>query len=514
MWGRDVRRADATRPTWALAALVVLVLLLPTRPTARAEETVSPVAKEVTAARKQLVKALHRVATWARDNKLFTWRVGVLKEILTQDPDNRQARSALRHRWDSKTKTWDTSTPYEPPADKDKSLLPEALAKRAEAYAGLRDALLALVADHPELTEAQRLDLMEEIVEADGDNQLARLALDDEQIDDVWQMPEHASARNVRAELLSPSRDLMARLSGEIQTAPWGGDRDAGAVHSWGARRVYEAAEPETPSRFPRLPTPRRTYTEGANALRLMVLGSDLGARALGLEKVPTFPTELILFQDREQAVTWMKANPRSASVKDVEKAASFGALVLIDDTVVAWYGNAGLRNTCGLSYALGQCAWSWLRRVHPDYPPHAVAWMRYGLERWLATYLTSSRLPGSVTSDDTELPGATTKDIDLPDDMSEWSALAQMLLRDEGPARLRRLMTARTNALTPTDHVVAWALAGYLLEGRPECVDAMAEACCTSHDADEIFRTVLELDADALTRRVRRWLRGHPALD
>ncbi|MEZ6026037.1 MAG: hypothetical protein R3E85_07640 [Planctomycetota bacterium] len=46
----------------------------------------------------------------------------------------------------------------------------------------------------PELTEAQRLDLMEEIVEADGDNQLARLALDDEQIDDVWQMPEHASA--------------------------------------------------------------------------------------------------------------------------------------------------------------------------------------------------------------------------------------------------------------------------------------------------------------------------------
>ena len=140
MWGRDVRRADATRPTWALAALVVLVLLLPTRPTARAEETVSPVAKEVTAARKQLVKALHRVATWARDNKLFTWRVGVLKEILTQDPDNRQARSALRHRWDSKTKTWDTSTPYEPPADKDKSLLPDAQAKRDEAHAGFRDA--------------------------------------------------------------------------------------------------------------------------------------------------------------------------------------------------------------------------------------------------------------------------------------------------------------------------------------------------------------------------------------
>ncbi|MGE0191125.1 MAG: hypothetical protein AB7T63_03695 [Planctomycetota bacterium] len=495
----------------AARAACLAGLLLVSGLFAHADDRASPVDKQVEAARKQLVKDLHRVASWARDNKLFTWRVDVLREILAQDPGNRQARSALRHRWDAKTKTWDTSNPYEPPPDKDESLLPEAEAKRHEAHATFRDVLLALVAAHPELTDAQRLDVMEEIVEADAHDETARRALGDELIDDVWQMPEHASTRDIRAELLEPTRELAVQLARGVVTEPWGDARNPGAVHTWTSRRVYEAPRPAPTT--PGIPVLRRTYTEGANALRLMVLGSDLGARALGLEKVPTFPTELILFQDRDQAVDWMKANPRSASAEDIARAGSFGALVLDDDLVVAWYGNDALRNTCGLSYALGRCAWNWLNRVERDYPPHAVAWMRYGLERWLATYLTRSRLPGTLTTDDTQLPGAETKDIELSDDMTEWSEVAQKLLRDQGAARLRRLMTARTNALTSTDIVVAWALAGYLLEGRPECVDAMAKACCTSHDADAIFRDVLQMDAETLARRVRRWLRGHPAL-
>lgn len=59
---------------------------------AHADDRASPVGKQVEAARKQLVKDLHGMASWARDSKLFTWRVDVLQEILAQDPGNRPLR--------------------------------------------------------------------------------------------------------------------------------------------------------------------------------------------------------------------------------------------------------------------------------------------------------------------------------------------------------------------------------------------------------------------------------------
>ena len=89
----------------------------------------------------------------------------------------------------------------------------------------------------------------------------------------------------------------------------------------------------------------------------------------------------------------------------------------------------------------------------------------------------------------------------------AKWLPEARAVMEGPEPPKLPFVLGADVNRMTQRDMLVAYALAAYLLEARPDQVDPILTAIGRGENPVETLEKRLQLDLPGIERRVRRWL-------
>jgi hypothetical protein len=89
----------------------------------------------------------------------------------------------------------------------------------------------------------------------------------------------------------------------------------------------------------------------------------------------------------------------------------------------------------------------------------------------------------------------------------TNWMNEGWELLKSERRPELQRTLSRDVNRMTVDDVLAAYALAAYLVEGRPEEVAAVLRASATGSEPGAVVRQTLGMELGELTSRLTRWL-------
>ncbi len=471
-------------------AALVFALLAFAGPLGKKVATAGGTAPDLSAPRAALVKELEALATSANDQRVMRFRDQVFRVLIQLVPDHSRARTALKFRRDPKGGAWLQAPDYREPTDWAPQVLPRVKARLEEALSRYRDAVLFALSSTADLADA--------VKEQELDD-LGRLLPNDRKVHEVrgdvehegrWLMPETVAAlaeRRAFHELVQAGRSMADAGIHRVTTLPKGFVGE-GFEYLDGRHRVFGW-------------TGEKWAEE---SLRFVVIGTVLTAGVTRCEMVgEARQGETLLFPSEKEVIEWMRANPARATAEDLQSVPQVGALSTEDDTRVVYFGREGYRRTSALASAVGLG----LLIACPEGEKDG-AWVRFGLRNRIIRFITTLRPPQSVVLGGTAAGGKAEAEEEYPpDDLSKWLAAAATRLADKGPERIARVLTVQTNAMSPSDHLVAYALAAYLREGKPDAFEAFLEASRGSTDAREIVRAGLGTDLGSLTLRLRRWL-------
>ncbi len=455
---------------------------------------------DVSRPRAALVKDLEGLATTCDGQRLFRFRDHVFGLLLRVSPDHARARGALKYRRDAKSGAWRQAADYRPPTDWTPAALPKAEARLGEVLASYRDAVLAALSSVAELPELVKEEQLEDLALLLPDDREVHQVRGDVEHGGRWIMPESIAALEQRAAFreavavgtrvaadgIRPSPELPASFEGE------GFEIDLdfpfeGQEVKVGRRRVYGWTG--------------ETWTR--ESLRFVVVGSILTAAVVRVPLAAYMgPRETLLFPTEAVAKAWMERNPARATAKDLSEASAVGGLSIEDGTELVYFQSEPYRRTAALSSTV----YGGIYASCPD-DQKDRAWLRYGLGARIMSFVTDLRPAQSVSLEGTEQLTEGHKEPELPKSLAAWMAAAAKVLDDGGAERILRVLTVRTNAMRPSDLLVAYALAAYLREGRPEQYGKFVEASRTSDDGVAVIREGLGWDPKLLALRLRRWL-------
>lgn len=460
-----------------------------------------------TAAEATLVRELERQAADAEDQRNLRHRDRVFTALLRVAPDHVGARAALGFRRDAESGAWIPPTEGRAATDGAPAALPAANDRLLRALGAYRDAMLAAVTRLPELPDAAYSAVIEELVGLLPDDRAVREARGDVQRDGQWMMAETSSAITVRrrfGEVIAEAERAAAAEIVPVETLP----------------KAFEGEG----FQFRLHPVFAWTGQPWArDSLRLAVLGSHLSleiARTLRASEAeegdvdaepdrdarrsarPALPQETLIFPTRALARRWLLSNPKRLSADDFRHFAEFGAIVTHDGTYVVYFGAEPFRRTSVLARTVRMGVWTAVAQLAAD-----RAWFIEGLTRRIAHQITDLPLTEAASAEDTMLPAEDTEEPPLPESPRDWMRAAASLLASGGRERVARVLTVRLNAMGPSDLLVSYALAAYLIEGRPDAAKQFVAAAYESDDAATIVRKGLGWDLGALNARLRRWL-------
>ncbi|MEZ6006508.1 MAG: hypothetical protein R3F05_01900 [Planctomycetota bacterium] len=477
-----VRRSRLRAP---IAACLLFLVALTNQPAASQDAI-----KALDDARSQLVRSLRTLANWASRRKLGAFRESVLELVLQREPDHAATRAELRYRRDRASGTWTRAPGYSHGVDRDRSYLAEAQQRLTAVYGEYGTAVVAALKSTPDLPADLRESLLEDLVIHLPDDPDVRRMLGDTMVDGRGCMPETVTAMQRRKEL----QEFVAERRPLVEKGITGESWSSGGFTGRRFRRRGQTVEEFPVAKF------------GRETLLFIGLGHQLTSKVLGTSIDIEFPEHLVLLPSEEEALRWMAAHPKRVSRDDLMHVEQVGALTLEDGTKLVYFAFEPSRRTTGLSSAIYTSYFVW-QMMTDKRDADSNSWVMQGFSRRLAGYITPLKLPGSVTLSDTEMAPDEEDIVEAPESMEDWLAAGASVLRTNGPERLRRLMTVRTNAMRPSDEVLAYCLAAYLIEGRPDDVRPFLYACLGSKDADAMIREGLGIETPALARRLRRWL-------
>ena len=428
------------------------------------------------AAKKAAVTKLEEVATWCDAQRLFGARDRVFERILLLAPDHPRARAALKYTRENGAR-WVRRSPYTAPPDWNRGLVPKADERLNAAMEGYRHAVIASVSgeDVPLARRERALDGLVDLIPGD---KVVRELRGDVLVGSKWKLPESVDGAKRRAEL----RGIAADARGAFLKAPPASERSpwTTALTAPGVA-LYSTLHASV----------------GRQMLGDIVVADAVARDALGSVAERRNAQVLYVLEDRDQALALIaRASKRPET--DLAVARMVSGYWLADGAYVCYVHDPDLRTpACARAVNSGT--------IGAAMPAGADGFVTEGLGQRVLFLALGVHGPPFVTIEDTDLPG-TDEDDPLPTNPREWMPRAARLLEGDGARRLEAILTARLNAMTTANVLVAYALAAYVLEARPDRLRPLVEGVAAASDAGKVVEEVFGGDVGSLAVRVRRY--------
>ncbi len=432
--------------------------------------------------RARTIRKMESVIDWAKGRKISGFRHRVYERVLELDPDHRRARKILGYSRKSKSEPWVRSGRYRAPADWDKGMLPKAEARLAEALVGYRDGILELLDSHPDASSDRRGELLARLVDAMPDDAELRRSLGHVEHEGRWVLPETVDGEKYRATFRARVAQARQRLAREIRP-----DAEALAIrwlmgYRTDRRRVYGTAE----------------RAIGRSTLLNMEVGAVACEPIFGVRKGDVRLKTTILLKSRDEARSLFERMKDEEALRDMD---AVGAMFLDSGEYIVYRKDTSRAPLGALRQVIDG-------EVERRFRGHERGWLTEGVGQRLTWLIAGERGPHFVNLEGTErLRDDSTEGDTLPDDAAAWPGVAASLLERGGARRLVAVLTMRLNAMKPADVLVAYALAAYVLEARPDLFVSLAEASAQGDDAVAVIEETLGADPATVAWRIRRWL-------
>lgn len=437
----------------------------------------------VAAARRMAVVKLEALASSCDGQRNYGTRDVVFERILRLEPDHARARAALKYTRETPSDPWARKKPYARPADWNPGLAAQAAGKVATALAGYRDAVLASV-DEPGVPPARREAALETLVDLLPDDEGLHERRGDVRDGARWVLPETLTARKRRAELAAiaaKAKAEMPPLADTVGTQPtWRTALSAGQLRFWST----QSAE--------------RSY----DALTDCLVARAVTRHAVGL------PADRLPNVEQIYVVVGLKAAIEviNLNVHDPELRAA--KLAEAPQVAAVWLRGAFLDYDLYVDTCRARCARAVSNGELKDrFTNHEGMFLAECIGQRLVRLSLGVHSPSVIIVKGTELPGSSgVQPGAYPRDPKAWLPQAAELLATDGERLLTTVLTARLNAVGVEHALVGYALAAYLLEGRPELFERFVDTLERTSDAAKTVAEVLSGDLPSLVTRLRRF--------
>jgi hypothetical protein len=472
------------RTVLALGLALALAASAFARPAARfAGDSLEEVRTE---ARSALVERLHDLAIWCNQNQLFEERDRVWRAVIGIQPDNLDARKGLRYARNVDG-SWKEPSPR-PARNMNAAALEKLPEKRAEAVKPFSDALLARIQGDDVDPEVRR-SVLDEVLSVDPDDAQAHGILGEVRSENSWVLSETATAKTRRGEIRAA---VQAAKSAPPGVLPASATPDESKLYDkWksgaqsGTVRVIGSGE-------------AKACEDLANLCR--VTGSVYRA-VLGAEPDWAAGFGIFLVTGAGEKDTFVAGlDQLSDAQKDAFKRTIGGGL---SGTwkIALFEPDEKKRHDCGVRHSLAhllQRGWH-LETSH--------AWIFEGLGLYLTREICGTRLTwfctgSGVTNETKNSPRAKLIVGDV-----NWMNEAYLLLTRENPVELATVLGRDLTTMGVEDVLVSYALAAYLVEGRPDAISSLLAAIGADTPPPEAIQKSLGMTVPELQERLVRWL-------
>ena len=421
---------------------------------------------------------LESLAGWCDERRLFVERSRAAEALLLFDPDHERARDWLGFRR-AKDGSW-TRTEPPPAVDANKEALPEWTRRRDDLAAPFRSRTATPV-PRPMFRKAAALRdrVNRALVGLLPDDPVLRENNGETRVAGTWMLKESAATaagRRRMADAVREARKAAAKLKPE-----YGREPDWVAVFGLGDLTVRSAL-------------PKSVSEEFARAV---AGGRELLSRVLETPLKPSGTIRVYAFADYWSHKRFLGARS-DLSEEERKHDENMSGYWIGSQDLVLWYVDQPNRVDAAARLAIS-AADTGLGRMYL-----ASDWMGEGMGMYLTYALVGTRL--TVFVQDTEYSDEAIGR-ESADPRSDWVALARRMVDTGHDPKIPIVVGTPLNSMTKDDGLMAYALAAYFLESRPE--DAaklvgLTQFGTTFHDA---LAMVCGLDAEGLQARFIRWL-------
>lgn len=438
-------------------------------------------------AAKGLVQSLEDYAAWCQGKSLFHERARAYELLLEFVPDHAEARKILAHER-QKDGTW--KVPEKPKAyrDFDKKALEEAPARWRAATSGYVSAMVAQL-EGGTLTPAERSEAAREALRFEPDNERVHALLGEVKSDKGWVLPETVRAKE-RREV----------LRGLVKTA----------LEGTPAAEVVPLLprEQRIPLHFEAVAVPRLRVvgTAREEELRLAVqavkaLESFLQALFESKYALPG-NTTVFLLNDPAHKKPFLENHPDIAPVQLAYFEPLDGSGIQGTNDFAFWAGDTQRRIDGIVRLVLGY----WLSGAFQITADHGWAYEGFGL--FLTRSLVRSRMtwlaqPSKVLAPEQDMALRQK----LIDPATNWMDETLRLYKEHRQPALAELLAKGASGLTTEDVLVAYTLATYLLEARPEGVKTLLTRYGKGYGRTQGFQEAVGMDLATFEAHFERWL-------
>jgi len=434
-----------------------------------------------------LAPQLLDLASWATRNGLSGERDRVYEQLIHFQPENRQARRILRYR---RTKeVWKQSSGYRRPGNKKEENLPEFSNRQDAILVPYRDQMKELLArEGAKASFRHRHAAYLDLLALDPEDEALRGLAGESRLGDAWVLTATAEAHK-RQESLPKAADAARDAVAEPKASPptdqesefsleWSAGfetpkvRVVGTVSENEIRRVCRFAEAAAP-----------IFSEAVNA------------------RTELFDNTVIHLFKPDDGRTFLKEHP---GVTDSNRAFALKLkhwTIPATAHVVSWAREEVVRVDAAVRQAVALLLWRQFK-ITLDH-----GWVSEGVGLYMTRLIAGTRLNWFVTpSEYARSPEEDAFKNRLMQNKSNWLEECAILLKRRSPG-FQTLMGRNVNDMSTEDLVMAYALAQYLIEGRPRDVPAVLRMVGKKVPAHEIASKALDIDLPALEEQFKRWV-------
>jgi len=447
-------------------------------------------------AAKDQLAGLEELVEFCHSNKAYQERDKAYAAILVLDPEHEEARKWLRYKKDRRTGKWVQRGYREPKASKDEEIIEQAREKRLDIDAVYVDTVMDLVEEFeealgPQKTKAEYAELME-------------LAPDNERVREAnGYLPieiggERVWKKKVVVEALKARDEINEQLDGYREEVPEYEEAEISDVED--ALDIDWEVALRT-DRFRVLGVASTSEVE--DMLGFLHAQWDL-LPDLMVEK-PRLPRDFTFYTlDGESAKEAFIDNHPGLEGQDPDEIASLASTWLATgDGVTAWASEDISR----IDVACKQLTNYYMQRSFGVGSDHG--WILEGFSMYVNMQVCETRLSYLVVK--TEYVDKRERDAAdrFQDADADWIDLAAEILADAPPTRLVDTLGKNPNDLSPTDYVLSYALASYLIEahGRRTVQSVLRKIGVEKLGSTVVLEQELGMTLPELQEELRGWV-------
>jgi hypothetical protein len=475
-------------------ALCLVAGAVPSRPALQTpEESPRPAEAtfegEIVLARKDLAAKLGALADWCATAKLYAERDKVYETLLRFDPANEQAHRGLKHS-QQRDGTWTVPDKRPESRNYNNGRLDECVEKRRAVAGEFRERALALLEFYAkDLPPGARQQVVDDALAIDPDDPATRELAGEVKRDDVWVLEETVAGKERRAAL----KDLIASTAAAVP-APSGVEP---AAHEKTLGVTWTAA----------IATPSvRVLSTGpldeAKKVAVMCSTADAVFRAVsGAKQASPKGLTIYLLTNQASRDAFLGAWPGWSADERARLKTWAGAGVPGDIHHARWDADAPRRLDGAVRHVIGL-----LTLLNFGYDHQKCAWAWEGVGLYLTRELVGTRYtwystgPTTGDAESKELLGKL-----MMQDVNWMNEAYQRAKRGKMP-KLEALCARRIDQFGVDEVLASYALAAYLIEGRPDEFGEVEKRIAKDGSA-KALSSALGADLAALDAKLVRWL-------